>query len=256
MSAVAQALDDRRAAAQRSAVRAVDRQIGTVLLAVGAWYWPIIALAALAVAVIQVRLDALDGSTLQYTVGSARWFAFSLGVIIPMAMIRPHVAAGGTRRALFRGVARGAAASGIGFGLVIAVLYAVEQGVWQLLGLDWYRNLGLEESTAVVGFVVNTVGEGLVAFTYFLLGAAVGAGFLRFGPWLGLVVCLGLLIPAVVADVALYAGPATALAQQLFGLDGPLPALVGLAVVAAAAAATCVALGLILRDIPVKHASS
>ncbi|MBE1875061.1 hypothetical protein [Myceligenerans pegani] len=253
MSTLAQTLDARRAAADRSAVRTVAKHIGGVLVGVGAWYWPIIVLAAAIIALIQQRFDALDGSTVQYVVGSARWFAFSLGVIVPLAMIRPHLAAGGTRRALFRGVVRGAGLAGASFGLVIACLYAAEQGVWRLLDLDWHRSLGLDESTGAVGFAVNAVGEGLVAFTYFLLGAAVSAGFVRFGPWLGLVVCLSLGIPAVVADIALYAGPATALAQQVLGLSGPLPALAGLLVVVVAAAATCLALHLLLRSIPVKR---
>lgn len=256
MSTVARVMGERRTVAHRNAVRVVEKQIGAMLLTVGVWYWPVVALAAVTIAVIQLRFDALEGSTVQYVVGSARWFAFSLGVIVPMGMFRAHLAAGGTRRALVRGVARGAAWAGIGFGLVIAVLYAAEQGVWQLLGLDWHRSLGLTESTAVVGFVVNVAGEGLVALTYFLLGAAVACGFTRFGPWLGLIVCLGLGIPAVVADIALYAGPATALAAQLFGMTGPLPALVGLLVVAAAAAVTFVTLDHIIRDIPATRASS
>ncbi|RPF19707.1 hypothetical protein [Myceligenerans xiligouense] len=253
MSTVAQVLDERRAMAHRSAVRAVDRQVGTVLRAVGVWYWPIVTLAAVTIALIQFRVGALESSTVQYVVGSARWFAFSLGVIVPLAMIRPHLAAGGTRRALVRGVARGAARAGAVFGLAVAALYAAEQGVWRLLGMDWHRSIGRDDSTGVVGFVVNTVGEGLVVSTYFLLGVAVAGGFLRFGPWLGLVVCLGFGVPAIVADIALYAGPATALAEHVLDLDGPLPVLVGLLTVAAAAAATYVALGLLLRDIPVKR---
>lgn len=253
MSAVAQALDERRTVAHRSAVRAVDRQVRTVLLAVGVWYWPIITLAAVTIALIQLRVGELEGSTVQYVVGSARWFAFSLGVIVPLSMIRPHLAAGGTRRALVRGAARGAARAGAVFGLAVAVLYAVEQGAWRLLGLDWHRRLGYDDGTGVVGFVVNAVGEGLVVSTYFLLGVAVAGGFARFGPWLGLVVCLGLGVPAIVADIGLYAGPATALAEHVLGVDGPLPVLAGLLTVAAAGAGTYVAVRLLFRDIPVKR---
>jgi hypothetical protein len=256
MSVVAHALDERRPVVHRNAVRVVERQVGAMLLTVGVWYWPVVALAAVTIAVVQQQFDALDGSTVQYVVGSARWFAFSLGVIVPMGMIRAHLAAGGTRRSLVHGVRRGAAWAGIVFGLVIAVLYAAEQSVWRLLDLGWHRSLGLTESTAVIGFVVNATGEGLVALTYFLLGAAVAGGFARFGPWLGLIVCLGLGIPAVVADIALYAGPATALAAQLFGMTGPLPALAGLVAVAAAATATYAALYLVIRDIPATRASS
>ncbi|GAB3174918.1 hypothetical protein GCM10027059_47810 [Myceligenerans halotolerans] len=253
MSTIAQALDERRVVAHRSAVRAMDRQVGTALWTVGVWYWPIITLAAVAIALIQLRVGALDGSTVQYVVGSVRWFGFALGVIVPLAMIRTHLAAGGTRRALVRGVARGAARAGAVFGLAVAALYAVEQVTWSLLGLDWHRSLGRDDSTGVVGFVVNAVGEGLVVSTYCLLGVAVAGGFVRFGPWLGLVVCLGLGVPAIAADIALYAGPATALAEGVFGLSGPLPVVAGLLTVAAAAAATYVALGLLLRDIPVKR---
>ncbi|MBO0611047.1 hypothetical protein [Myceligenerans salitolerans] len=256
MSAVATALDERRTAVQRRAVRAVDGQIAAVLRTVGFWYWPVIALAAVVIALVQQRLGALDGSTVQYVVGSARWFAFSLGVIVPMAVMRPHLAAGGTRRALVRGVARGAVRAGVVFGLAVAVLYAAEQVAWRLLDLDWYRTLGPDRTTGVGGFLVNTVGEGLVALTYFLLGAAVAGGFARFGPWLGLVLCLGFGFPAVVADVALYTGPATALAAQILGMSGPLPMLAGLFTVLAAAAVTYIALGLILRDLPVKRPSS
>jgi hypothetical protein len=255
-SILAQNLDARRVALHRNAVRSVAKHIRGVLVGVGVWYWPIIVLAAVVVALILHRLDALDGSTVQYVVGSARWFAFSLGVIVPLGMMRPHLAAGGTRRALIHGLVRGAAWAGATFGIVIACLYTAEQSIWRLLRLDWYRSLGLAESTGAVGFVVNTAGEGLVAFTYFLLGAAVSGGFARFGPWLGLVVCLGLGIPAVVADIALYAGPATALAELLLGMGGPLPALGGLLVVGAAAAVTYVVLYLLLRDIPVKRPST
>lgn len=252
MTAVAQTLEARRGRAHRAAVRAVEKRVVTAIRVVGTWYWPVVAVAAVVIAVLQWRFDALDGSTVEYTLGSVRWFAFSLGVIIPMSLVRPHLAAGGTRRSLIQGLARGAAWTGLAFGLLTALLYAVEQLVWGLIGWDWHRSLGLTGDAGLVGFAVNLMGEGLITLTYFLLGVAVAAGFTRLGPWLGLVLCLAFGIPAVIADVALYAGPATALAEGLLGVSGPLPVVTGLGALVFLAAAVYLAVRRLLGDIPAK----
>lgn len=256
MSAVAQTLATRGSALDRRATRAVEKQILAGTLTVGVWYWPVIALAAVVIALIQWRIDALDGSTVQYVVGSTRWFAFSLGVIIPQALMRVHLTAGGTRRSLVNGLGLGAMWVGVAFGLASAILYAIEQVVWNLLGWEWDRGLGLAENAGLVGFVVNTTGEGLVALAYFLTGAAVAAAFNRCGPWRGLLILLGLGLPAVAADIALYAGPASALAEWMFGLDGPMPAVGSLLVLTAIALVIHVVTRLLLRDIPVKPSNS
>ncbi|GAA1859147.1 hypothetical protein [Myceligenerans crystallogenes] len=253
MNAVAQTLEARRARTHRAGVRAVERRVVTAVRVVGVWYWPILAFAAVLVAVLQWRLGALEGSTVEYVLGSVRWFGFSLGVILPMALIRPHLAAGGTRRALLHGLARGAAWTGLIFGLVIAVLYLAEQLVWGLIGWDWHRSLGISGGTGPVTFGVNLVGEGLVTLIYFLLGTAVAAGFTRLGPWLGLALCLLLGIPALIADIALYAGPATALAEGLLGMTGPMPVAVSLGALGVLAVAVYLVVRQLLGDLPVKQ---
>lgn len=252
MSTLAAALDARRASAHRSAVRAVEGQVTQALRLAGSWYWPIATLVAAVIAVVQWRVGSLDGSTAQYVLGSARWFGFSLGVIIPLALFRMHLAAGGTRRALAHGAVRGAARVGVVFGLAVAALYAVEQVVWGQLGAEWHR-YGYDGRTGVLGFVLNAAGEGLVVTTYFLLGAAVAAGFSRFGPWLGLALCLVLGIPALGADFALYGGLGTVFAERVLGLAGPLPEVAGLLVTAAAGAVVYAVLRALLRDVPVKR---
>lgn len=228
MSAVTD-LEERGRQAGQTATRAIGRSFARGLLVTGAWYWSSIILTAVVMAVIQSRTGGLDGGSLQFTLGSTRWFMFTLGMILVTAMLPLHLAGGGTRRSFVRGLIKAAVLAGTAFGLVAAVLLQAERLVWGGLGLEWFTRQGLEPGN----FVVTTLSDALVVATYVLVGALLPAGFLRFGAWGGSFMIAALLAVAFFADWSVHTGyifgweplVGTGTARTVLGLGGGLLAV-------------------------------
>ncbi len=235
---------------QGRAERRAGRRVRTTLFAAGAWFWAIwIAIVVATPLVVERWGGELERITYAAAGGPGRWVAFAVGIISVAALLAIHVAAGGTRRALGRGVVRGALPGAAVFGVLTAALAVAEQRLYTALDRPW-TDVGPFAVDSVAGLTTTAVGETLVIVTYVTVGAAVAVGYRRAGPWRGTVLAVPLLLPAVVVDVATRTG--------VFGLvlrgapePGPIPfAVVVLAGGIAATALAALVLDRLLRSTP------
>src|SRR5690606_15245346 len=181
-SAAVTGRDDLARAARRSAVRSAAgiavRMIGTI----GGWYWVIFSVVSVTIVVLMTRYgDGMENAVLDSQMGgSSRWVVMVLGIIVPAAYLRLHLAAGGTRDSLAAGMLRGGLVAGLLIGLVTAVYLVGERALFDAVGQSWTRQFGPPaDGWAGIGLTVLT--EACVVATYFLTGAGVAAGFRRFG---------------------------------------------------------------------------
>jgi hypothetical protein len=220
---VAGNLEERGRVARRRSTRAAENVLRNGMLVVGAWFWGTIILTSVVIAAVQGWFGGLDGGTLQYTLGSARWFMFSLGLILAATTLPMHLAAGGTRRSFVDGLIRSSVFVGLATGIVTAVLLLTEELAWGWIGWDWQYSQGLVPEGS---FAITAASETLVIATYILIGAMLPAGYQRFGAWGGSLWVLVLLFLVIFVDWAVHTG-------YVFGWDtladaGPGRTLVGL----------------------------
>lgn len=238
---------DRRGARQATAV--TMRAVGVV----AGWYWAIFLVVAVAIILGSARFGSgLDQGIVDAQIGgSSRWFMLVLGIIVPAAYLRLHVAVGGTRRSLAAGTVRGALVVGALIGLVTTLYTAGERALFGALDLTWSREYGLLVD-GYAGIALTFVTESLVAATYYLVGAAISAGYYSLGLVRGSVYVLLALVPAAVVDLASHTG-VTALVVGLDTLpDGGAGVLTGLAGGAVAVALAAWLFGVPLRSIPLR----
>jgi hypothetical protein len=241
-----------READQRGARRAAAVTVRVVSV-IGGWYWAIFAVVAVAVVLGSVRFGSgLDQGVVDAQIGgSSRWFMMVLGIIVPAAYLRLHVAAGGTRRSLAAGTVQGALVGGTLIGLVTALYMVGERALFGALGLTWVREYGLPVD-GYGGIALTFVTETLVAATYYLAGAAISAGYYRLGMVRGTAYALAALVPAALVDLASHTG-VTALVVGLDTLpDGGAGVLAGLAGGAIAVALAGWLFSTPLRSIPLR----
>ncbi|WP_277211132.1 hypothetical protein [Isoptericola croceus] len=225
--------------AHARAVAAARRRFLRVLLLAGAWFWTGWALIVLSLPLIVERWGGVaEGLTYDAAGSPARWPAFAVGIIATGALLRPHLAAGGTRRALVDGVARGAVLGGLAFGVATVLLTLAEQRTYAALGRPWQGTAGAFAPENLAGVVGTVVAETLVITTYALVGVAVLAGYLRWGPWRGTLAVVPLLVPGVLVDLTTRTGIfAIPVRDDAVGsLPGAVGVLVGALVAAALAA--------------------
>ncbi len=260
MTTTAPRAAERRAlesAAHRRGVRAVAGYFVGSTWYVGVWFWAIALAVGGIVLWVMERNDDVSIEAVGGVAGSAKFFLFVMGIILPLMTIALHVAAGGTRRSFTHGMCVGAVVSGLTFGVAAAL---VKWGEWTL-----FRRSGWStESEAAqlygdgsqVGLVILV--EGLFCVVYYLAGMAIGSGFYGFGFLRGVLLVLASLVPVIVAEVFLRSGFFGHALARVVGLDGTpvwLAALGGLAaVVLAALLVRAVLRGAAIR--PVEFAAS
>lgn len=189
------------------AVVAVRRRFLSYLLKTAVWFWACWALLVLTVPVIVDRFGGVaDGLSYDAAGSPARWPAFAVGIIVTAALLGTHLAAGGTRRALVEGIARGAVLGGVVFGVLAVALALVEEQVYTGLGRPYQGTAGAFALDTVTGAVAGVAAETLVIVTYVLAGVAVTGGYRRWGAWWGTVAVVPLLIPGALVDVATRTG--------------------------------------------------
>ena len=239
--------------AERRGARRAAAVTMRVVSVIGGWYWAIFAVVAVAVILGSVRFGSgLDQGIVDAQIGgSSRWFAMVLGIIVPAAYLRLHVAAGGTRRSLAVGTVQGALVGGALLGLVTALYMVGERALFGALDLTWAREYGLPVD-GYGGIALTFVTESLVAATYYLAGATISAGYYRLGMVRGSLYVLAALVPAALVDLASHTGVAALLAGPENLPGGGLGVLLGLAggVVAVALAAWLFSAP--LRSIPLR----
>ncbi|MFJ3407907.1 hypothetical protein [Promicromonospora sp. NPDC090134] len=241
-----------RAADRRGARRAAAVTVRIVSV-IGGWYWAIFVVVAVAVILGNVRYGSgLDQGVVDAQIGgSSRWFVLVLGMIVPAAYLRLHVAAGGTRRSLAAGTVQGALVGGALIGLVTALYMVGERALFGALDLTWAREYGLPVD-GYGGIALTFVTEALVAATYYLAGAAISAGYYRLGVLRGIAYVFAALVPAALVDLASHTG-VTALVVGLDRLpDGGAGVLLGLVGGAFAVALAAWLFSAPLRSIPLR----
>lgn len=238
---------DRRGARQATAVSV------RVVSVIGGWYWAIFTIVAVSVIVGSVQFGSgLDQGVVDAQIGgSSRWFMMVLGTVVPAAYLRLHVAAGGTRRSLVTGTVRGGILGGALIGLVTAVYTLGERALFGALDLTWSREYGLPVD-GYAGIALTTVTEALVAATYYLVGAAIAAGYYRFGMVRGTVYVLAALVPAALVDLASHTGVAALIAGLDNLPDGGTGVLLGLVGGAVAIGLAAWLLSVPLRSVPLR----
>lgn len=241
-----------REAERRAARRAAGVTL-RVVSTIGAWYWAISVVIAVAVVLGSVRWGSgMDQGVVDAQMGgSSRWFVLVLGIIIPAAYLRLHVAAGGTRRSMTTGTVQGALVSGLLIGVVTALYLVGERALFGALGLTWAREFGLPVE-GYGGIALTVVSEALVAATYYLVGATISAGYYRLGMVRGSLYVLVALVPAALVDLASRTGVTTLVAGPQNLPDGGTGVLLGLAGGAVAVALAAWLFGTPLRSVPLR----
>src|SRR5690606_41360557 len=100
--------------------------------------------------------------------GPARGPAFAVGIIAAAALLGTHVAAGGTRRSLVEGVARGAVVGGLVFGVLTVALGIAEEQVFEGLDRPYQCAGGAFALATVTGVAENVIAQTFVIATYVL----------------------------------------------------------------------------------------
>jgi hypothetical protein len=226
--------------AERRAVRTAAGATVRVIRTIGGWYWAIFAVVAATIVVLMTRYGSgLDEAVLDSQMGgSSRWVVLVLGLIVPAAYLRLHLAAGGTRATLVAGTVRGALTGGLLIGAITAVYLTGERALFAVLDQTWTREFG-PPADGWAGIALTVLTESLVVATYYLVGATVAAGYRRLGAVLGTLHVIVALMPAALVDLATHTGVTALIVGPRDlpgGVGGVLLALVGgLATVAMAA---------------------
>ena len=216
------------AQAHGRAVRRVLRTLAVGHLFMGAIYWGIFLVITIALPlVVRAAGGEISGGAMTGAEFSARWFAFSLGVVLLTMLLVAHLAAGGTRRTLWVGSVGAALVAGVAYGVLNAVGLLVERGIFRSLGWQWDR-LGSALVPQDDWFVVSAAAEALAVAVYVLVGAAIAAGYYSRGILRGtLLIVPGVVILALV-DTVTRTGALDEAATALFSDAVPSSAAVGL----------------------------
>ncbi|MFD2793679.1 hypothetical protein ACFS27_08965 [Promicromonospora vindobonensis] len=246
-----------RDALVREAERRAARQAAGVTIrivrTVGGLYWAIFTVVAAAIIIGMTRFGSgLDVGILDAQMGGpSRWFMMVLGMIVPAAYLRLHLAAGGTRGTLATGTVRGALVGGAMLGPVTAIYLVGERALFGALDQSWSRAYGLPVD-GWAGIALTMLTEAFVVATYYLVGAAIAAGYYRHDMVRGTAYIIAALVPAALVDLATHTGVVALLAgPENLPDDGP-GILLGLAGGLAAIALAGWLFHLPLRAIPLR----
>lgn len=260
MTATADRAAERRAletAAHRRGVRAVASYFIGGTWFVGLWFWAIALVVGVLILWIMTRNDDVSIEAVGGVAGSAKFFLFVMGIILPLMTIAVHVAAGGTRRSYTHGLWIGATVSGLTFGIAAALVKWGEWTLFRRVGWPTDGDLGQLYGDGSDVVLVSLV-EGISCVVYYLAGMVIAAGFYGYGFLRGVLLVVASLGTVAVAEVFLRSGFFGNGLARAVGLDGTP---VGLALLGGALGAVLAALLLraVLRGAavrPVEFAAS
>ncbi len=195
--------------ARRTATRAAARYVSIAQLVFAGVFWAVFGLVAAVVPLIVdqsgVRMDG--GGVLAATGYSARWVAFSIAIGTTINLASAHLAAGGTRRTMFRGMVAGSLVAGLAFGLAFGLGRIGERALFGALGWPWVAPGGYSTAPTLGGDALGALGEGIAIAGFALTGAGVAAAFLGMRSLRrGIVVILVALLMAAAVEIATRTG--------------------------------------------------
>ncbi|WP_418275810.1 hypothetical protein ACNHYB_13255 [Isoptericola jiangsuensis] len=201
------------ARAHARAVRRVVRSVAGSSMIVGAAFWVIFTLVAVAVPLIVDRAgNDMRNGVLVGAEYSARWFAFTLAIIMVATITTNHVAAGGTRRALFAGSVVSSVVVAVLYGAANVAALLIERAVFGALGWTWHAPIDVVDP-GVGWFVHNGLSEAVVTVGYVLVGVAVATAYQTHGAMRGTV----LLVPSLAILFVLELATGTGSGDDVLG---------------------------------------
>ncbi|OLT48620.1 hypothetical protein [Cellulosimicrobium sp. CUA-896] len=238
------------AAHHRRGVRATAEYMVGATWYIGVWFWAIALAVGGIIVAAQSRAGDVDVSALNGPAGSAKFFLFVMGIVLPLTLVVVHLASGGTRRSFLHGTVAGAAVVGVTFGLVAALLAWAERWLYDRLGWQtaWpHGQLYDDGSQFGLVLLVQTV----FCVVYYLSGTTIALGYYRTGGWLGTALLPLALVPVALSELVLQSGFFGEAFARALGLDGT-SAWLGLAGGVVAAALAVVLLHRFVRDVPLR----
>lgn len=152
----------------------------------------------------------LDAAVILYSRQGAIWFPFAQAVVVVVAYLRVHVAAGMTRRAFARATLVVGIGTGLAYAVVLTALAALERELHDAAGWGWrVADAVLADEASPAGLLLAELATVCVVAN--VSGLLVGAVYLRAGGWWGT-----LALP-------LTAGPVVGVLTLLTGLGGTPP---------------------------------
>lgn len=225
---------------------------GALVLAAGFF----LAVTALTVAVSFVTEIRISG----WEVGTqlVRWFVGAIGVYLTAVHLPLYLAHGRTRREVARALAVFGPLYAALVGVLVAVGYALERGVYAIAG--WPQRLDdTHLYSSPTDYPLIALEHALVLVVWLAAGALAGAAFYRAAP-LGIVAVLAGIAAIVATEVAAgprAIGPFSTPLDDLSVFGGAaLPVLVAVVVALACAVALAGATWMVVRDLPVRPRST
>ncbi|WP_277211130.1 hypothetical protein [Isoptericola croceus] len=213
---------------QRRAVRRAARSVAGTSVLIGTGFWLVFTIVAVVVPLLVDRAgNEMGHGVLTASDNVSRWFAFGTAIAMVATILRTHLAAGGTRRALRDGTVLAA--------LVIGVVYAVlgglatwgERSLFSALGWTWQGPSGVL-ATGDGAFAVELVADTLATAVYVLVGGAVVVGYQTYGVWRGTLLVVPGLVPLALVDLLTAGGTGHDVLVDAAGFDVPGTAVLGL----------------------------
>jgi hypothetical protein len=213
---------------------------------IGLWFWGVITLCLITIDLLVNGFAEQQASLWLLVAGSAaKYWPAVVGVLLVALQLRSFLANGVTRRHFLAGSAVFGLLVAVAFALLVPIGHGIE---YALLSLDGpvaanYPAFSATVALAEFGHALPT------ELAYLVTGAAISAGYYRFGAWGGLFLMLPGLLPMAVAE-------------GLFGLDDHGTVVTrllpyGLALLASLAITALVGLLFrqVMRDVPIRRAT-
>jgi hypothetical protein len=184
-----------------------SRLVATSLLRIyrsaALWFWSItICGVAIAVTLIETFGELKVSLWLLVSGSTAKWGLSLVGLLLVSTHLKQFVATGVTRRAFLAGSAMFGLAAVVLFSLIVTIGHGVEQSLLSLNGTLPAGYPSVATGSAVTEFLHVLQDE----VAYLVAGAAITAGFYRFGPWPGLLLIVPGVLPVLVAETLLGRG--------------------------------------------------
>lgn len=174
-----------RVTRRRGPVVHTVRRLGRVNLVLLAWFWVAVVPVVVVLSLVLARIEGeLDAAVVLYMRQGAIWFPFAQAIILVAAFLRPHVAAGMTRRTFARATLVVAVGTGVAYAVVLVALAAVERALHHAAGWGWrVADAGLADEASPAGLLLTELVLLCVAAN--VAGLLVGIVYQRVGGWWG-----------------------------------------------------------------------